>query len=179
MNTPDAAADLVVPGRRRSRALSADWAWTRTWMWTRKWSAVLAVGAVVGCDADCRAIEARPIAVECADTSSFMGELHFDDRATWQSFLSLNCLPGAELEVLEDLVNAVDFTDEVAFVAVGTRGQSGRCITERSADTVEVCAAGLRIGFRDEESEDAPCAGKWTAGLAVPRAEMRAALAAR
>lgn len=133
-----------------------------------------------GCGPACRAVEARPLSLSCADASPFLGELHFDDAATFESFLELDCLQDADSVARGAVVRAVDFTTEAVFVAVGRRAQGARCLAARAAETVEVCDTGLRVGFDDEEegveSATDSCGGKWTVALALPRAELRAAI---
>lgn len=137
---------------------------------------VVGVALACGCGRPCRRIDVTPLPLACASTSSFFGELHFDDAATFESFLEIECLPDAEDAVVKDIVDSVDFTVDAVFVAVGDRAQTGRCIGERESDGVDVCEDGLRVGFSDVLRDEAACSGKWTVAFSLPRAELRAAL---
>lgn len=146
---------------------------------TRPLLTLVALAAIAGasCGRPCRGIATVPIDLACDGLGTFTGELHFDDRATFETFLAgAQCIPDATDEQRAAIAGSVDFLTNVAFIAVGDRAQLGRCIEAREADAVEVCDDGLRIAFADRISDDTACGGKWTIALQVPRAEMRAAL---
>ena len=134
--------------------------------------AVLGFG---GC-ADCRPADVQPLLVAC-DGSAFRGELHLDTAATFRSFLRDRCIPQASDAEIDAFVGQVDFTVDAVFVAAGARAGVSRCIAEREAESVEVCNDGLRISFADVTTADATCGGDWTVAFAMPRSELRAALA--
>lgn len=138
----------------------------------------LAVLTGASCGRPCRAIAVTPVNVACQSTSTFSGEIHFDDRATFQTFLtSAECLPDATGEVVVAILDSVSFLEDVVFIAVDSRAQLGRCLETRVADVVEVCDDGLRISFADKVTAAEVCPGKWTVSFALPRAQMRAATA--
>ena len=136
--------------------------------------AVVVAGA--GCGDACRGIDVKPMALVCSVSGSFAGEIHFDDAASFSSFLLDECLPDANEADRQALVDNVDFTRDAVFVAAGLRQQQTRCISDRKQDGVQVCQDGLRVGFADTISDTSPCSGKWTVAFALPRAELRAAL---
>ena len=145
--------------------------------------ALACVVATLSCGRPCRAIAVTPVALACDAAAAFEGENHFDDRATFETFLeSDECLPDADDAARAEVLESVDFLNDVVFVAVGDRGQTGaagevlRCIESRAADVVEVCDDGLRIAFADRVTDATPCPGKWTVAFQLPREEMRAAL---
>ena len=134
------------------------------------------VSSTVSCGRPCRAIAVQPVELRCQDTSTFTGEIHFDDRATFASFLeSDDCLPLSEADEVTAILDSVDFLEDAVFVASDVRALSGRCIAKRDAEVVEVCNDGLRLSFGDDVTDDTECPGKWTVSFALPRAEMRAA----
>lgn len=138
--------------------------------------AVLWFPAGLGCGRPCRAVDVKPVSFACAPSAPFRGERHFDDAATFESFLELECMPEAAAEDVTALVDQVDFTRDAIFVAAGDRAQAGRCVSERKADEVEVCDDGLHVAFADRLAESSACGGTWTVAFALPRAELRAAL---
>jgi hypothetical protein len=133
------------------------------------------VAACEGCGPACRAIDVQPLPLEC---TAFDGDLHLDDPVVWESFLEIQCLPDVSREALEELVASVDMSEDAVFVSAGVRApQPGRCIEGRAVAAVEVCDDGLRVAFDDEVSAADPCTGSWTVAFALPRSELRAALA--
>jgi hypothetical protein len=139
-------------------------------------SLVLIALAGASCERPCRVIAVTPVVLECEATSTFSGEIHFDDRATFQTFLrSAECLPDAADEDVTAILDSVSFLEDVVFVAVDSRAQLGRGLEQRVADVVEVCEDGLRIAFADKVTAEEACPGKWTVSFALPREEMRAA----
>ena len=147
-------------------------------------AATIVMGVVVAqanaCGDDCRTITVKDAGLTCSTTSTFTGEIHFDDAATYQSFLLTDCLPDVDDDTRQKLVDAIDFTKDAVFVAVGLKQDPGgaRCIQDRKDAAVEVCGEGLRVDFNDQISDANPCPGKWTVAFALPRAELRAALLA-
>lgn len=138
---------------------------------------VLAVLPVVGAAClPCHPVTTTPIALDCDAGAAFTGELHFDSAASFRSFLNDRCLLESSNEAIEAIVADVDFGVDAVFVARGPRDSAGRCITERGAESVNVCDDGLRVVFDDVESSDAACGGSWTVAFKLPRDEMRAAL---
>lgn len=133
----------------------------------------------LGCGGACHTVKTGTLPVVCTENSSFSGELHFDDGATFAAFLERDCMPDTDAATVTRLVDAVDFTRDVVFVAVGFRDQAGRCLAERAVEGVETCDTGLRVTFADVEVSDERCEGKWTVALTVPRAPMRVALGTR
>jgi hypothetical protein len=131
-----------------------------------------------GCGEACRVITTKALALTCSSTSDFEGEIHFDDAATFQSFLLTDCLPDETDPRRNEIVKTVDFTKDAAFVAVGARQDPGgqRCIADRKDDDVQVCDDGLRVDFNDKITDDTQCQGKWTVAFSLPRTELRAAL---
>jgi hypothetical protein len=136
---------------------------------------VTALGGSAGCGRACRGIETKPLALDCDLASALPVDIHFDDAATFETFLETQCLSDPSEEAVRDLVDQVDFTTDVVFVSLGNRQQRERCIAEREADTVEVCDDGLRVGFADKLSEADTCSGKYTVAFTLSRADMRAA----
>lgn len=129
----------------------------------------------LGCGRPCRKIAVTPVQLRCQSASTFSGELHFDDRATFESFLTAECLPDATDGEVAAVLDAVDFLADVVFVAVDDRAQVGRCLETRTPEVVEVCQDGLRVSFGDNITDALDCPGKWTVAFTLPRAEMRAA----
>jgi hypothetical protein len=124
----------------------------------------------------CRAVETRALALECADGAPFEGERHFDRQETFTTFLEQEC--GIATDPARALATTIDFNVDAVVVARGDRFSNNRCLDERSAESVEVCDAGLRITFDDVESATSTCAGsQWTVAVVVGRADLRAALA--
>ena len=140
--------------------------------------AVLAVpvlAVLAACGTPCRAVQVKPLPLTCAGSAP-SGEIHFDDAATFQTFLDGQCLPDSDVSARRAVVNGVDFTKNAVFVAVGQRAQTARCISDRQEDGVEVCDDGLRVGFADRITDTTPCGGSWTVAFIIDRADLRAAL---
>ncbi len=135
-----------------------------------------AVAAGAGCGPACRGIDVKTIDLQCSASSTFDGEIHFDDAATYASFLLDDCLPEDTDQQRQALVDAVDFTTDAVFVSSGLRQQTARCIADRKQDGVDVCDDGLRVAFADTLSDADPCGGRWTVAFSLPRSELRAAL---
>ncbi|MBM4281869.1 MAG: hypothetical protein FJ137_14310 [Deltaproteobacteria bacterium] len=133
-----------------------------------------ALGPATGC-LSCRTVVAKPLAVECAASSTYRGELHFSDADAFRSFLTDRCL--LPVDAADEVVAAVDFGVDGVFVARGPRFAPGRCVEARAVDEVYVCVGGLRVAFADDVTSTTPCLGDWTVAVALPRAELRAALA--
>jgi hypothetical protein len=125
----------------------------------------------------CHDVAARPLPLDCVSTSSFAGELHFTDDASFLAFLTDRCLGPDAGAAARTLVDGVDFSTEAVVVARGVRKGAARCIEERSVDTVAVCDDGVRIAFDDVITNAEPCAGDWTIAFVMPRTELRAAVA--
>lgn len=124
----------------------------------------------------CRAIETRVLPLECPTGAPFDGERHFDRAETFTTFLGQEC--GIATDAAAAFVSEVDFNIDAVVVARGERFANNRCLEERTAESVEVCEAGLRITFADIESASATCEGlQWTVAVVVGRADLRAALA--
>lgn len=138
--------------------------------------AVATLGGTVSCGRPCRTLETRALDVQCEVGSVWEGELHFDDAAVFESWLSLECLPSSSPEQIGALVGSVDFLTDVVFVAVGRRMVQSRCIESREAASVAACDDGLRVAFEDDLSGSADCLGRWTVAFALAREDMRAAL---
>lgn len=133
---------------------------------------------VVGCE-PCRRIERRVLDLDCSDASSFRDELHFDNEATYRSFLSDRCLPAGDPIDVEARVAEVDFSVDAVVVARGPRVNGTRCITARAVESVDVCTSGLRLIFEDVEGGVDGCpAGDWTVAVVVGRDDLRAAIGA-
>ncbi len=136
----------------------------------------LVVGATSGACQPCRAVDAKPIDLECAAASTFIGELHFTDPATFRSFLTDRCLGAGSADAADAIVGSVDFASDAVVVARGARAGAARCIERRSVDGVASCTDGLRVVFDDQVSNEPACGGTWTVALSLPRSELRAAL---
>jgi hypothetical protein len=145
--------------------------------------AVMVAAMAASCGLPCRSVSTRALELECEPLSPFRGEIHFDSAATFETFLLQDCLAeeGAEAQAAA-LIGQVDFTTEAVFVASGAASldQGARCILERSVGDAEVCDDGLKVSFDDIETDGvAGCpSSKWTVAFALPRDELRAALAA-
>ena len=138
---------------------------------------LVAVGLAAGCGSGCRVIDVVEQPLLCDANATFVGENHFDDAATYESFLSGECLPNNTPADLDSRVSAVDFSVNAVFVAVGAKNLgTSRCITTRALDRVEACTDGMRVSFLDDLVEDAVCPGTWTVAFALSRADLRAAL---
>jgi hypothetical protein len=125
----------------------------------------------------CRAIEARPLALDCTAQSTFRGELHFTDAATFRSFLTDRCLGPDAVAAADALVAGVDFGTDAVVVGRGPRAGTGRCIEARAVESVSICDDGVRIAFVDTITSALPCTGDWTVAVLVSRSELRSALA--
>ncbi len=136
----------------------------------------LVMALLTSCGRPCRAIAVTPIELQCEADAVYEGELHYDDAAVFESFLSLECLPSWPPEQITAIVGSVDFLTSVVFVAVGRRQVQTRCVEQRDAAVVQVCDDGLRVAFDDRLSNDLECAGRWTVAFTLPREELRAAL---
>jgi hypothetical protein len=145
---------------------------------TKLLAVVVTVAISAACGEACRVITTKQLALTCSSTSDFEGEIHFDDSATFESFLLTDCLPDDTDAQRQEIVNSIDFTKNAVFVAVGARQDPGgsRCIADRQDDDVQVCDDGLRVDFNDKVTDDTQCQGKWTVAFSLPRAELRAAL---
>jgi len=133
------------------------------------------------CGTPCRGIETRALDFECSASATFTGELHFDSRATFDTFLRQQCLSIAQQDTVDALLDEVDFDTEAVFVAAGPhRLDDQRCLVTRELDGAQVCTTGLKIYFADQmQRADAQCPGtRWTVAFALPREELRAAVEA-
>lgn len=132
--------------------------------------------ALSSCVAPCRAIEVRPLELECDPSSLFTGELHFDSEATFDTFLRQECLVGDG--EADRVLASVDFTTEAVFVARGNhRLDETRCLARRQLDEAQVCATGLKLYFADEDLVSDTCPGtRWTVAFVLAREDLRAAL---
>jgi hypothetical protein len=139
-------------------------------------AAVVACVELAACGQGCRNVDVKPVSLECSPTATFNGEIHFDDAATFASFLVDDCLLDAGDDERQAVVDSVDFTKDAVFVSSGVRQANERCISERKTDGVDVCDDGLRVGFADTLTDDDPCPGRWTVAFAIGRSDMRAAL---
>ncbi|MFZ9888720.1 MAG: hypothetical protein ACO3JL_14565 [Myxococcota bacterium] len=108
-----------------------------------------------------------------------MGELHFDSAGTYDTFLRHECDIADDVTVMT-MLQEVDFAREAVMVSRGPLAMSqSRCLATRELDEVWVCDGGLKIAYTDEERTDGLCPeGRWIVAFALPRAELRAALAA-
>lgn len=131
---------------------------------------------MTSCGRPCRAITVTPLELQCETDAVYEGELHYDDAAVFESFLSQDCLPSSSPDQIAGLVDSVDFLTNAVFVAVGRRQVAERCVEERDAAAVQVCDDGLRVAFDDRLSTDAECLGRWTVAFALAREDLRAAL---
>lgn len=138
---------------------------------------VAAIAGLSSCGPPCRTIETRPLALECAQTSGFFGELHFDSEATFDTFLRQQCLEGDDAAA-DRVLASVDFTREAVFVARGNHAlDSTRCLESRELDEAQVCATGLKLYFDDVTREPELCPGtRWTVAFLLSREDLRAAL---
>jgi len=146
-------------------------------------AALVAVVVVEGaCGAACRDVEATELReVECESPPRFTGEIHFDNLATFDTFLRQQCMYTASDEVIDGILEKVDFTSEGVFVAVGPAAiDNTRCVTRRDLDSAAVCSDGLKVSFDDDYASAAEgCPGtRWTVAFSLAREDLRAALAA-
>lgn len=133
------------------------------------------------CGTPCRGIETRELAFECAATTGFTGELHFDSEATFDTFLRQQCFAAGDDGDADAILEDIDFTTEAVFVATGPdRLDESRCLVSRELDEAQVCATGLKVYFRDELRRDGTdCPGtRWTVAFVMPREDLRAAIEA-
>jgi hypothetical protein len=135
------------------------------------------VGQPLAACAPCHGVDAEALDLECASSSTFDGELHFTDAATFRSFLTDRCLGPDAAAAVTELVDAVDFATDAVVVARGARAGTARCVEERTVDDVSVCDDGVHVAFADVVTNATPCAGDWTIAFSLPRAELRAAIA--
>lgn len=146
-----------------------------------RWS-LIAVGVLAlapghaACGRPCRPITVAPLELQCDADAFYEGELHYDDAAVFESFLSQDCMPSASPEQVAAIVGGVDFLANVVFVAVGPRQVAGRCVERRDAALVQACDDGLRVAFDDRLSTDEECVGRWTVAFSLAREDLRAAL---
>ncbi len=140
-------------------------------------SMLVSTSSMVAC-LNCRPATTRPLNIDCAVDSTWRGELHLDSAATWRSFLTDQCLIGEAPEVIDAMVDAVDFTSEAVVVARGPRAGVSRCLEAREVETVDICETGVRVVFDDVESGEEVCPGDWTVAFALPRDDLRSALLA-
>jgi hypothetical protein len=147
-------------------------------------SSLLALFVVVtgvdatACGPGCRTISTRALPLVCEPTATFTGELHFDNAATFETFLEQQCAPSLTSDSRTALVSSVDFAQEGVFVAVDANAQPGRCIQKRAAAETDVCTDGLRVAFDDVVTDSGSCPGRWTVAFALSRDDLRTALAA-
>ena len=145
---------------------------------------IFAIGS--GCiDPDlysCRAIATTELLLKCENTNEpFAGELHFDSEATYDTFLTHQCIPGSadSPSIIEGHKSQVDFTVDAVFVAVGPSAiDADRCVEDRSLDSAAACTSGLKV-FYDDEYID-PQFGcpndRWTVAFSLSREDLRSAL---
>lgn len=135
----------------------------------------LALGA--GCPGPCRSLPVRSLDVPCVSTNPFSGELHFDNDATFDTFLRDVC-ELTDDEVVFGLLQQVDFSREAVFVSRGPLALNGsRCLTSRELDEVWICDGGLKVAYADTEATELACADdRWTVTFILSRADLRAAL---
>ncbi len=139
----------------------------------------LCAGAfVASCGAPCRGVETRALALECAATSAFSGELHFDSEETFDTFLRQQCLDAGDDALADQLLAGIDFRTEAVFVVRGRHAiDSSRCLASREVARAEVCSTGLKLYFEDELQPVETCpATRWTVALVLDREDLRAAL---
>ena len=128
------------------------------------------------CGRPCRSVATTPLDLQCEPGAVYEGELHYDDAAVFESFLSLECLPSSSPQQIAAVVDGVYFGHDAVFVAVGRRQVQTRCVEERDAGSVEVCVDGLRVAFDDRLSNEPDCPGRWTVAFTIAREDLRAAL---
>jgi hypothetical protein len=141
----------------------------------------VAVSSTSGCGPYCRDIEATELPVDCESPPRFTGEIHFDNLATFDTFLRQQCLPTASVDEIEAIEDQVDFDTHAVFVAVGPAAiDNTRCVTRRDLDRAQVCSDGLKVVFDDDyASADEGCTGaRWTVAFSLTREDLRAALEA-
>lgn len=138
--------------------------------------AALVVSIAPACGRPCRPAVTTTLDLQCEPGSVYQGELHYDDAAVFESFLSLECLPTSSPEQIAAVVGGIDFSHEAVFVAVGPRLVQTRCVESRDIASVEVCADGLRVSFDDQLSNATVCPGRWTVAFTIAREDLRAAL---
>jgi len=135
-----------------------------------------------GCGPYCRDIQTRELDFNCEDGANrFTGELHFDRAATFETFLSQQCVPSFPATEIAALVDGIDWGTEAVFVAVGPPNVDGtRCVETREIERAQVCTDGLKVYFDDTYgNSDFGCAGpRWTVAFALSSDDLRAALEA-
>ena len=140
--------------------------------------AALAAG-VVGCGPQCRDIDTQPVNIVCESPPRFTGEAHFDSAATFETFLSQQCLYTAGDTAVQSVIDDIDFTTSAVFVAVGPAAlDNSRCLETRELDKAQVCTDGLKVYFQDVfQRADTGCPGpRWTVAFTLLREDLRAAL---
>ncbi len=111
----------------------------------------------------------------------FTGEAHFDSPATYETFLSQQCLYTAGDDAVQARIDDVNFDEEAVFVAVGPAAlDNSRCLETRTLDKAQVCTDGLKVYFADVfQRADDGCPGpRWTVAFSLLREDLRAALEA-
>ena len=147
------------------------------------WILALLALAASSCGLPCRTVSVSELDFECEPLAPFRGEAHFDSAATLETFLVQDCLAaeGAEEEAAAILAQ-VDFGTDAVMVVSGDAvlDNGARCILQRRLGACEVCDDGLKVSFDDVETDGAAgCAqSRWTVAFALPREDLRAALAA-
>ena len=138
---------------------------------------LLSASFMFSCGGECRDIEFTPVEFECDIASAFIGEIHFDRAAIFETFLNDECLPGAAPERIAEIAALVDFDRDAIVVARGANSLNDECLAEREINNAQVCRAGLRFDFEDVISEDAVCETPvWNIAFTLARADLRAAL---
>lgn len=143
--------------------------------------ALLVVALVwpAACTSPCQSVSYRVIDLRCDPLVGFSGEIHFDNRASFDTFLRSQCLLPDDDVRIESALAAVDFSHEALFVAVRPMiAGNGTCLLERNVDDVAICDDGLNVIFADEYySDPSSCPnGNWTVAFALARDDMRTAL---
>jgi hypothetical protein len=138
--------------------------------------AAFAIAGTVAACQPCHTVQARALPLECAPSSTFVGELHFTDATAFRSFLTDRCLGVADVAAVDALVDAVDFSTDAVVVARGARAGSARCVAQRNVDSAAVCDDGVHVAFDDAVTNAQPCPGDWTIALTIARDELRAAI---
>ena len=138
-----------------------------------------AIAWICSCSTPCESISHRAIELRCDPVVGFSGEIHIDSRATFETFLRAQCLlPDDEVRI-ELALNAVDFSQEVVFIAVRPMSAgNGTCLLQRGLGDVEICDDGLNVIFADDDYADPSACpnGNWTIAFALSRDDMRKAL---
>lgn len=128
----------------------------------------------------CRPISTTELDLECENNAQpFTGELHFDSEATYDTFLSHQCIPNASAGAIDQQKDLIDFSQDAVFVAVGPSAiDADRCVEERELDSVSVCDSGLKVYFKDTytDSEFGCPDIRWTVAFSLSRDDLRTAL---